>query len=301
MLSIRINGSLPHTKWQRSLLLAFVVLLIFSGCNKPKTPEERVQVIEEVHHIKVVTGHPSQLDAAVSMHDQWFQNNVRFVGASLAESRETLKALEEALAIYPDGFVASVINSVFISKRIFIDKAEAAGTFLPGWVVLTSVPEWNGTGANYTNALHAFHHELASLVIAKDMFFKGLWGQFLPENWEPYTSENAAINIDEGMEIDMSKGFLTPYGTTSIGNDISVYAEHAFIEPDKLRDLATKHLVIAKKLGALISVYEATDPEFRTYFKETRLYDVAIPPPAMNITIEEDMIDMSKLKPAITQ
>jgi hypothetical protein len=87
-----------------------------------------------------------------------------------------------------------------------------------------------------------------------------------------------------------------------MGNDFNTYAEFAFAEPEKLRELAATYPLIAKKLSVFITAYTQVFPEykqgFEEYFTRIGLSDVAVEPENVEMTIQ---LDLSGIKPQISQ
>ena len=96
--------------------------------------------------------------------------------------------------------------------------------------------------------------------------------------------------------------FLSRHGKTSVGNDFNIYAEFAFAEPEKLRELAATYPIIAKKLSLFITAYTQFSAkyqqDFEDYFARTGLSDVAVQPENFEMTIH---LDLSDIKPQISQ
>jgi hypothetical protein len=127
------------------------------------------------------------------------------------------------------------------------------------------------------------------------------WQTLLPKGWKPAASNFDALTKYKSAP-DYNAGFLSHYGKTNIVNDFNIYAEFAFAEPEKLRELAATYPIIAKKLSLFISAYTQFSAKyqqgFEDYFARTGLSDVAVQPENFEMTIH---LDLSDLKPQISQ
>ena len=261
----------------------FYIVIIASflfGCSYSESETEQAHRLTDSYQLEIKAGDPSlfypkgftKVDAQLS--------NVEMKETSLEDASEALDGIEAALAIYPAGFVSSLIDAIYISGPMKIEGAEAGGTYAVKWIILANVANWNGTQANYENALRGVHHELSSLVYRDSIFISIAWAKLLPQNWTPATSNFEALTEDVNLLPAYNAGFLSGYAKSSMGNDFNIYAEFAFAEPESLRTLAQKYPIIAKKLGVFISAYTHISPKFSrafdAYFIKTGLKQVAI-------------------------
>ncbi|XQW86450.1 hypothetical protein ACOYR1_06930 [Thalassotalea piscium] len=279
-----------------------VCTFVFSlvGCSYSESETDQANRLAKVYKIEIKAGDPTLFyPQGFAKHDAQLLN-VKLTKTSLAEASETLDGIEDALAIYPQGFVASVIDAIYISGPIFIEGAEAGGTYGTKWIILSNISKWNGTQANYENALHGVHHEMSSLIFNHSSFAQFAWQSLLAKGWKPAPSNYNALSRDNDLPPDYEAGFLSEYGKTSMGNDFNVYAEFAFAEPERLKQLAKKHPVIAKKLSVFISAYSSFsskfENDFHTYFTQTGLNDVAIKPKEVEMMLN---IDVSGVNPQL--
>ena len=219
---------------------------------------------------------------------------------TLADASESLDGIDAALTTYPKGFVSKFINAIYISGPMLMEGAEAGGTYSRNSIILSNISDKNGTNFNYENSLRGVHHELSSLIYLCSPFVNLAWQGLLPESWSPASSNYEALTQDRSIGPDYENGFLSTYGKTNIENDFNIFAEFAFSEPEKLRDLAAVYPTIAKKLSLFITAYKQVLPEyqqgFEEYFTNTGLSDVVIKPNNVEITIHSDF---SNIKPQI--
>ena len=279
----------------------FVFLLLVSACSYLESETEQANRLVKTYHIDIKTDDPKESYSEEFSNKDATLNNVNITRATLKDASDTLDGIESALSVYPKGFVSEVIDVVYISSSIKIEGAAAGGTYGSKWIALSNIAQWNGTEANYKNAFRGFHHELSSLIFNHSPSILVTWQSLLSEDWEPAVSNYEALTKDE-LAPDYNAGFLSDYGKTSMGNDFNIYAEFAFAEPEKLRELAATYPIIAKKLSLFITAYTQFSAkyqqDFEDYFARTGLSDVAVQPDNFEMTIH---LDLSDLKPQISQ
>ncbi|GEB71801.1 hypothetical protein [Pseudoalteromonas carrageenovora] len=279
--------------------IIFTLLLFIYGCLDIESEIEQANRLAKTYHLNIKTDNPKQSYSKDFTEEEGSLANVEVTITSLDSAPETLDGIESALRVYPEGFISEVIDTIYIAGSITIEGAAAGGTYGSRWIALSNVAQWNGTKANYENAHRGVHHELSSLIFNNSPFSVMTWQSLLSRDWKPAKSNFEALTKDE-LAPDYSAGFLSDYGKTSMGNDFNTYAEFAFAEPEKLRELAATYPVIANKLSVFITAYTQIFPEyqqgFEEYFTNTGLSDVAIKPDNVEITIHSDF---SNIKPQI--
>lgn len=269
--------------------------LVLPGCLSFESPDDQVKRLSELYSINITTAPPPALSLENDTAPNTQQPLLEFFPASFEEAEETLDGIEEALSIYPLGFIASMIDSIFITGQILIEGAEAGATFGPKWIAISNTPEWNGTKANFENGRYAVHHELSSLVLSKKPMFRMNWRSLMPTDWVPASSETEALNTPMG-EPSYGQGFLSEYAKTSVGNDFNVYAEYVFGNPAQLIRLADTHKAIAKKVGLFLSIYAGTDSRFEDYFVKTGLDRLKQPLVQTEMQIKFDLSGVTPTK-----
>jgi len=175
-----------------------------------------------------------------------------------------LDGIEEALAVYPAGFVSTVCKGIFVCGSLTLDGAEAGGTFGPAWLILVATLKVRESGIYETCRL-GVHHELSSLIWAKLPDVQVRWSALMPADWTP-AKTNAEVLIGRQEQEDRSDGFLSAYGSTTSENDFNVYAETMFAFPSRLLAAASRAPVVARKAALIFEAYERLDPRFREMF-----------------------------------
>ena len=278
----------------------FSFLLFLNACSYLESEIEQANRLAKTYQLDIKAG-----DTRLFFPEQFLgiggkPPTLEMESTSLEDSSESLDGIETALEVYPEGFVSKFINAIYISGPMLMEGAEAGGTYSRNSIILSNISDKNGTNFNYENSLRGVHHELSSLIYLRSPFVNLAWQGLLPESWSPASSNYEALTQDRSIGPDYENGFLSTYGKTNIENDFNIFAEFAFSEPEKLRDLAAKYPTIAKKLSLFITAYKQVLPEyqqgFEEYFTNTGLSDVAIKPNNVEITIHSDF---SNIKPQI--
>ncbi|MBL0689285.1 MAG: hypothetical protein JJW02_07635 [Pseudoalteromonas sp.] len=279
----------------------FVFLLFVSACSYFESETEQANRLSKTHQVDIQAGEPRLFFPEQFAVSDGEPPILEMEMTTLADASESLDGIEAALTTYPPGFVAEAIDAIYLSGPMLIEGAAAGGTYSSNSIILVNLSGWNGTNFNFENSLKGVHHELSSLVYIRSPFIIFAWQALLPKDWKPATSNFDALTKYKSAP-DYNAGFLSDYGKTSVGNDFNIYAEFAFAEPEKLRELAATYPIIAKKLSLFITAYTQFSAkyqqDFEDYFARTGLSDVAVRPDNFEMTIH---LDLSDLKPQISQ
>lgn len=280
----------------------FVFLLFVSACSYFESETEQANRLSKTHQVDIQAGEPRLFFPEQFTVSDGEAPILEMEMTTLADASESLDGIEAALTTYPQGFVAEVIDAIYLSGPMLMEGAEAGGTYSSNSIILVNLSGWNGTNFNFENSLKGVHHELSSLVYMRSPFVIFAWQALLPKEWKPVSSNYEALTQDRNIGPDYENGFLSRYGKTNVENDFNIYAEFAFAEPEKLRELAATYPIIAKKLSLFITAYSQFsakyEQDFEDYFARTGLSDVAVQPDNFEMTIH---LDLSDLKPQISQ
>jgi hypothetical protein len=178
-----------------------------------------------------------------------------------------LDGIEQALAVYPPGFVSTRCKAVFICGSMVSDGARAGGTYGPTWIILVASGRF-GDGGIYETARLGIHHEFSSLVWMARLDLYARWRTLLPPGYTEAKGDAEALKASPSEEGDVERGFLTPYGATGVENDFNTYAEMVFTDADRVAALADEHPVVAQKLGLVMNAYISLDDRFEDLFKK---------------------------------
>lgn len=287
-------------KMKNKAFVFFSFLLFLNACSYIESETEQAERLGKTYQLDIKAG-----DTRLFFPEQFAGINgkpptLEMKSTSLEDSYESLDGIEAALTTYPQGFVTEVIDAIYLSGPMLMEGAEAGGTYSSNSIILVNISDQNGTYFNFENSLKGVHHELSSLIYIRSPFVIFAWQALLPKEWEPVSSNYEALTQDRNTGPDYENGFLSTYGKTNIENDFNIFAEFAFSEPEKLRDLAAKYPTIAKKLSLFITAYKQVLPEyqqgFEDYFTRTGLSDIAVEPENVEVTIQ---LDLSSVKPQI--
>lgn len=278
----------------------FSFLLFLNACSYLESETEQANRLAKTYQLDIKAG-----DTRLFFPEQFAGINgnpptLEMKSTSLEDSSDSLDGIETALEVYPLGFVSKVIDAIYISGPMLMERAEAGGTYSSNSIILVNISDQNGTNFNFENSLKGVHHELSSLIYIRSPFVIFAWQALLPKEWEPVSSNYEALTQDRYIGPDYENGFLSRYSKTNVENDFNIYAEFAFSEPEKLRELAATYPIIAKKLSLFITAYTQVFLEyqqgFEEYFTRTGLSDVAVEPENVEMTIQ---LDLSNIKPKI--
>lgn len=279
----------------------FVFLLFVSACSYFESETEQANRLSKTHQIDIQAGEPRLFFPEQFAVSDGESPILEMEMTTLADASDSLDGIEAALTTYPPGFVAEVIDAIYLSGPMLIEGAAAGGTYSSNSIILVNLSGWNGTNFNFENSLKGVHHELSSLVYIRSPFVIFAWQALLPKDWKTAASNFDALTKYKSAP-DYNAGFLSDYGKTSMGNDFNIYAEFAFAEPEKLREFAATYPIIAKKLSLFITAYTQFSAkyqqDFEDYFARTGLSDVAVQPENFEMTIH---LDLSDIKPQINQ
>jgi hypothetical protein len=177
-----------------------------------------------------------------------------------------LDGIEQALSVYPPGFVSTMCKAVFICGSMVADGARSGGTYGPAWIILVATDRFGWD--IFETARLGIHHELSSIVWMARLDLPPRWRTLLPEGYSEAKDSAEALKAAGPGVGDVERGFLTPYGGTTAENDFNTYAEILFTEAPRLAALADKHPLIAQKLGLLMNAYISLDGRFEDLFKK---------------------------------
>jgi len=251
-------------------LVGGVVLLTRSNPASSETPEQHAARLSREHGLIVSFGAPTSFYAPPYGPSDAHTEGVEIDAAKPADVSPALDGIEESLAKYPAGFVASVAHAIFIAGRIRFQGVDAGGTFGPAWIVLVAPSFLDPAAIRLTNLI-GVHHELSSLVLRRDPFSYGAWTAFSPGGWQLTNDGKSSLARAKDSDPPPATGFLSAYGATTAENDFNVYVEKMFTEPQKVARLAQEYPLIARKVAFVIATYAAVDPRLTGTFRSLGL------------------------------
>jgi hypothetical protein len=242
-----------------------IALLTRARSVDPVALRARADAIGRAHGIYIGYDGPETFFVAPwTSRDAVIPNDV-MTRVDLDRVPTALDGIEQALAVYPPGFVSTRCKAVFICGSLTSHGASAGGTYGPAWIILVASGRFGERGI-YETALLGIHHELSSFVWRSRLDLPSRWRTLLPPGWEAKGNAEALKAAPSG-EGDVDRGFLSPYGATMAENDFNVYVEMVFTEPARVAALADKHPLIAQKLALVLDAYTSLDSRFEDLFK----------------------------------
>lgn len=226
---------------------------------------ERAARLTHEHGLEVRFGDPATFYVAPYAARDARIETVEMAPPDPSSVPPALDGIEESLRLYPPGFVGRVAKGLFVSGNLTVQGAAAGGTVGPAWIILAAPRSINDASIRLT-ALIGVHHELSSLVLARDPGALTRWTALAPAQWRFADSAPASLAQANAADPDPSTGFLSAYGATTPENDFNVYAEKMFTEPESVASLARKHARVAQKAAFVVDVYAAVDPRIRETF-----------------------------------
>ncbi len=190
---------------------------------------------------------------------------------------EVLKGMDNALRIYPPQLIKKYLSKIFIVDKITINGVSGAAAYGDAIIfIAANLPFGRRSSHEYGLSIH---HEFSSLLFNGSPFPWMDWslanhGDF--KYLERYEDILKAADLKNRKDPKLShkwydQGFVSDYGMTSMQNDFNKYAELAFADPQKLRELAQTYPRIAKKTELLVKFYTRLAPEMCDYFKSNGL------------------------------
>lgn len=193
-----------------------------------------------------------------------------------------LKAVREALSVYPKTFLAqdaNYIHPIFLVRSISIKGLEVGGLIF-GTSIYIPTREMQ-LPYSVTFAEDTFHHEFSLLALYEGQSPKQAWAAVNPPGFVYATEKDPDVAREFGHRADSrdttdevhEAGFMVKYAESALEEDWQTYAEQAFGHPAALIDMIGKFPRVKAKAKIFIAHYEALDPGFTAYFVGTGLRD----------------------------
>jgi len=184
-----------------------------------------------------------------------------------------LDSLEQALSLYPSGFVARFCSSILLCDFLRREGRYAGGTYGNAWILL--VANYNaGTTAIAESCRLGLHHELSSFVWRRSSDLHAVWQRALPTDWNPAEDSAHALQRSGVLDFRRTDGFLSDYATSSAENDFNTYAEAIFGSPLPLMNAARRLDLVRAKASSFMQVYCNLDARMAGVFKRLGLADI---------------------------
>jgi len=191
-----------------------------------------------------------------------------------------LGALNQAMAIYPPGFLDTILHRIVLAGRIEMWGTEVGGFFNNATIALNNNGATSTAGAVFL--ADSFHHELSSIVRNQVLFNVSDWTSNNPPgfaykslaDYKAILAERPSVEGDDALH---AQGFVSRYGTTSLDNDWNTYAERVFGHGRSLAVLIHRFPRMRDKVHQLLDIYARLDPRFEPYFQDTGLRAASAP------------------------
>jgi hypothetical protein len=186
------------------------------------------------------------------------------------ELRRLLRLLPDWLDKYPATALRADLRGIRLCGSLLLNDVGAAGTATESNVYLASEGRREGYSDRFLEL--TFHHELSSLFLYNRIFPIHDWVEANPAGFEYMTDPAQVLEAVEGRRqldggpADYRVGLLAPYGRTNLENDLNIYAEFIFGEPERMKRLIQEYPVIAAKYEVFKSFYLSISPEFEAWF-----------------------------------
>ncbi|MCA6062877.1 hypothetical protein [Thalassolituus marinus] len=281
----------------RIFILYFIALSVVAlvGCR-----EFSLEDIQRKHNQTILSGFPgfafddsyTSIPFSESGHKLVFREQVE-------ENQLILEAIDRAFSMYSDDAFKGISESVYVYDEIWVGDYQAGGFYGPGYITFAAPADMSGSKRNLLIMENAIHHELSSHVLMRHPLIGLYWFKLMPATWNEVETSEDALSFNSPYTLD--DGFVTDYAATSLENDFNEVAAITLSEPTRMRRLAAKHPIIAKKLYLLMSVYDEFDPKVKQFFDEQGLREVAIPVESATISFKAPEGLFDHLKPVISQ
>lgn len=251
--------------------MAFGPKLFGSG----ECPQQDAERLTKTYAIRVEFGDPSSFYTPPYGPSDATAPGFDTSPADPKQAAIALEGVEEALKLYPPGFVDKLIDAIFICGDLRMSGAPAGGAAGPAWIVLSAPHDLNRESVLLTASL-GVHHELSSVVLRYEPTTMARWKEFEPADARFAQDASEAISRGDDADPDLSTGFLSAYGSSTPENDFNTYAEMMFAEVERLKKAAERHALVRRKLKFVLEAYERVDSRMHAYFERTGLLAVAL-------------------------
>jgi len=184
------------------------------------------------------------------------------------------RLLREVLAQYPEKVLRQNLNAVYLSGSLELYGQQYGGTSIGRSIYLTSSGREEGFDDLYMEQL--FHHEFSSILMRDYRLPVDEWLAANPPDFQYSTRIQEILHAiannreTEGSEELYRQGMLTRYSTSTVENDVNVYAETVFTDPVRMKELTAEYPTVRKKYLLLKAFYLSIDRSFARVFDRIR-------------------------------
>lgn len=182
-----------------------------------------------------------------------------------AEVEAARKALQTALRKYPASFITRVLETVYVGSELKLAKKGERGAWggLYRYQDKTIFIKFTGDPVVFESI---FHHELAHGIHFgyHEHFDVNAWLGANPPGFEYSGTIDAGAPTTELCQ----QGFVRPYATFSLQEDVACLAECLIGNPEAFSSGLGRFEMINRKARVLIALYQAVDPVMTvSYFR----------------------------------
>ena len=199
--------------------------------------------------------------------EQWRKKPGLYYGEPVAARQRDRGAflVEKFLDAYPSDIIEDNLSGVYLLGRIQAMGHEIAGTYYGKGIYAVVSPH-----VSDRNILSTLHHEFSSVLMRSHAFPVREWLAANPRGWKYaggsrlMIEKGAAANSNLAMPSHslLKKGFLTPYGQSSIEDDFNIYASWLFTRYEDLKQLADEYPGVRRKMNLAAGFFKTVSPEF---------------------------------------
>ena len=187
-----------------------------------------------------------------------------------ARQEAVRRALRQAFARYPKGFLPTTVRTVYVVRAMSEDGAGYGGvTGDDGESVLITDGDEAGDGVDEAWTRTVFHHEVAHLLMqnhAHDFSRRAWKDATAPEFRYPHRRDGGMQAIRDGEDDDRfrpdlnAQGLLNAYGASCFDEDWAVYAQNVVEPTPEFVDLVRRYPYVARRAALAETFYERAVP-----------------------------------------
>lgn len=249
-------------------LVAAALLLSTAACRRSVDVDAAVAAIQDRFGVTVQYRiGPDFLPA--EWREQPTNGRVEPIGER--ELATILHSLPSWLEKYPAGVLRANLTGVRLASTLQFYGTDYAGTASDSFVYIVDRGRREGFDGAFLE--RTFHHEFSSVLIYHHPFPIYDWVDANPDGFQYLTEWDEVLDIMErrpnlnGDPKLYSQGLLAEYGRTNLENDVNLYAEVTFAEPQRMRQLVQQYPLIRAKYRILKSYYMGVDSAFASWFQ----------------------------------
>ena len=249
------------TKQLVVFVTSLTVLFFIAGCapqiRRPMQVESKIDEIQRTYGVNIHYIYDSQ----AFFPKEWLLAPISGKGSQihLKEVKRLLPITEEFLSKYSKSILKKNLLDIYLLGELkFYGKSYGATNSKSALYVKSK-----GKSEGFTDSylLGMMHHEFSSILLRnyKDEFPTDAWKAANQDGWKYFGTGESMLGqkdlFGQSEEL-LSRGFLVKYSQSSLEDDFNTFADLAFTEPNRLKELASKYERINKKYQLMIDFYK---------------------------------------------